>query len=112
MFAATQTTASNVLDAAYDLKLDRPRITSSEDIDGKVFLLTFGALGSQQQTVEFRPSMTNEQVMEKLAQAAGKPAPVEATVPPTLEAMNRVHARVERAVGAHSKPAQRKPKGK
>ena len=108
MFAATQTTASNVLDAAYDLKLERPRITSGEDIDGKVFLLTFGALGSQQQTVEFRPSMTNEQVMEKLVLAAGKlvePAPAEIAHKPTVvstEAVNEVKRKVDRLVGVES----------
>jgi hypothetical protein len=62
------------LDLAFDLGLDRPRISTVEDWGGKqLYILTFGP-PAYRQTVEISPSMSADQVKEKLGLAKEPPA--------------------------------------
>jgi hypothetical protein len=70
-----QTRSSTVLDLAFDLGLDRPRISTVEDWGGKqLYILTFGP-PAYRKTIELRPSMNADQVREALIQAKAEEAP-------------------------------------
>jgi hypothetical protein len=71
--------AGTVLDMAFDLGLDRPRISTVEEWNGaQAYILTFGP-PAYRKTAILRPSMTQEQVRETLILAKAEEIPKPAT---------------------------------
>ena len=70
-----QMKASTVLDMAFDLGMDRPRIATVEEWNGaQAYILTFGP-AAYRKTAILRPSMTQEKVTETLALAKAEEIP-------------------------------------
>ena len=70
-----QTKSSTVLDMAFDLGMDRPRIATVEEWNGaQAYILTFGP-PAYRKTAILRPSMNEEQVRETLILAKAEEVP-------------------------------------
>jgi hypothetical protein len=67
--------AGTVLDMAFDLGLDRPRISTVEEWNGsQAYILTFGP-PAYRRTAILRPSMSTDQVTNTLMVANAEPIP-------------------------------------
>ena len=73
--SSCQTKSSYVLDLAFDLGMDRPRISTVEEWNGaQAYILTFGP-PAYRKTAILRPSMTADQVRETLILAKAEEMP-------------------------------------
>ncbi len=79
--SSRQMRSGTVLDMAFDLGMDRPRIATVEEWNGaQAYILTFGP-PAYRKTAILRPSMTTEQVRETLILAKSEEMPKDSKPP-------------------------------
>ena len=89
--------AGTVLDMAFDLGLDRPRISTVEEWNGaQAYILTFGP-PAYRRTAILRPSMSSDQVTNTLmvanAEAKEAPSPTTTITAATVENVHEYTAK-------------------